>query len=348
MTSPPEMTPEGGLDAARILRFACEFGTVKWKDVRVRRGAWLSLRSTRSREKDTMLTQRQVRQLWGFGGARIVKEHAERTRRCFADDGVPVLIAARNEEEDLPATLLALSWSSIPVRPVVVVNGTTDATAERAERMGAVALESSLCFKMASLQHGVATIDPGGRLGPLLFTDADTLVGSSWAEIMVRRCRADSRPVVTLANSVFSHGESWLADAARSARNVAIDQLRRVRRQPSIAHGDNMAIDFAGSTAALEAYANIDPARFIGEEEEIVRRIVRAGGECRSETGKKAIVVTRGDRFNFADLLHIRRDPGHKRRAARYAEYGEVKPFVESDEDENPANFPANTTSMTP
>lgn len=274
-----------------------------------------------------MLGRRQVRHLWALDPGQIVEDHSDRTRRSFADDGVPVFIAARNEEDDLPATLLALSWSSVPVMPVIVVNGTTDATAERAERMGALVLEAPVNFKMAALQYGVARIDPEGRRGPLLFTDADTLMGSTWAETMADTCRAGSRPVVALANSVFSHGESWPADVLRSARNIAIDQLRRVRHRRSIAHGHNMAIDFAGSRAARDAYASIDPARFIGEEEEIVYRILQAGGECRSDTSFRAMVVTRGDRFNLSDLWRLRRDPGHQGRTARYAEYGDVKPF---------------------
>ncbi|WP_116112638.1 hypothetical protein [Austwickia chelonae] len=290
-----------------------------------------------------MLALKQVRQLRKFDGADVVAAHAPETRRRFStDEGIPVLIAARNEESDLPATLLTLSWSSVPVSPYVIVNGTTDATAERAERMGACVLESTQSFKMAALQHGVATLRErrGGR-GPILFTDADTLVGLEWAAVMARTCRAWSRPVVTLGNSVFTHGESGTADMLRSVRKVMVAEVRDRRGQRALAHGHNMAIDFADSAEAFSAYLDIDPARFIGEEEEIVERLLDVGGEWRPALGSKTLVITRGDRFVLSDLWQLRSDHTFEQRRQRYAEYGEIKPFIRAED-------PASTEMVSP
>lgn len=275
-----------------------------------------------------MLSLRQVRRLRGLDGRRIVADYGPSTRERFRPEGVPVVIAARNEEADLPATLLALAASTMPVAPYVVVNGTTDATAERAEAMGATVLHSEVSFKMAALQLGVATVLDSGRTGPILFTDADTLVGRRWAQIMATTCLARTTPVVTLGNSVFTHGESATADALRSARKVLLAQALQARGKQARAHGHNMAIDFARSRRAVDAYLSIDPARFIGEEEEIVARIRAVGGTWRPALSVGALVVTRGDRFRVADLWRMRRDPDFTARRARYTEYGDIKPFV--------------------
>lgn len=283
-----------------------------------------------------MLPWNQIRRLRKLDGADIVADYAEMTRRRFSREGVAVVIAARNEEADLPATLLTLAGSTLQLDPYVVVNGTTDATADRAQRMGARVLHSSISFKVAALQCGVSAIAKTSAGGPILFTDADTLVGPTWAATMARACRTSGSPVVTLGNSVFTHGESLAADALRSARKLTSAQLRQRRRLRPRAHGHNMAIEFAGSAAALDGYLAIDPARFIGEEEEIVEGILAAGGQWRATHGLDALVVTRGDRFNVSDLWQLRRDRDFTARATRYIEYAGIKPFVPDDSPSQP------------
>lgn len=60
-------------------------------------------------------------------------------RQKFEDSNGPgVLIAAHNEEANLPLTLAALAIQWRPVRPIVISNASTDRTSEIAEEMGAI------------------------------------------------------------------------------------------------------------------------------------------------------------------------------------------------------------------
>lgn len=275
-----------------------------------------------------MLRLEEIRRIRGMGGADVVRTHGPRTRGLLrAPEGVPVVIAARNEQEDLPGTLLALADSLRPVQVWVVVNGTTDDTAARAEEMGAHVLEGLIPSKMASLQLAVRTITQRGSSGPILFTDADTLVGPRWAQVMAARCRAADRPVITLGNALFWDGDSRAADLIRNARKIAHAGRTQLTQRCAIAQGANLAIDFAGSEEALANYLAIDKSRFIGEEEEIVNTILAAGGSWRNAYGMGATVVTRGDRFDLMSLWRLRGDRDFSVRRAMYAEYGDVRPY---------------------
>ncbi|MCB1251881.1 MAG: glycosyltransferase family 2 protein [Austwickia sp.] len=274
------------------------------------------------------MTVGQVRQLRAVDGAQIVKTRSRETaRQLFRADGVPVVIAARNEQDDLPATLLSLAASSVPVQTWVVVNGTTDDTAARAAAMGARVLECPVPSKMASLQYAVREITADAARGPILFTDADTLVGPRWAAKLAAAARSPRVPVVALGNAFFTHGDSCLADALRNIRKAIVSHRCARRDERIIAQGANLAIDFGGSRAALDSYLSIDTRRFIGEEEEIVHRMIAAGGMCRNVLHRDVAVITRGDRFALADLWRLRNDRSYSQRCARYQEYGDVRPY---------------------
>jgi len=275
------------------------------------------------------LSLREVRRLRSATGAEVVHDHAAQTRqRLFNPRGIPVVIAARNEAEDLPATLLTLSRSQQAVQVWVAVNGTTDQTAARATAMGARVLECPIPSKTAAVQMAVAAIHRRAAGGPILFTDADTLVGPGWAGTLAGVCRAEHAPVIALGNALFTHGDSAVADMVRNARKVALSHRAERRGRPAIAQGANMAIDFAGSARALDCYMSIDPTRFIGEEQEIVARVLAVGGVCRNAISREATVITRGDRFRFLDLWRLRKDDDFSLRRARYQEYGEISPYA--------------------
>lgn len=278
-----------------------------------------------------MIAVSRVRSLRRIEGGELARRYAVTTRdKLFAAGGVPVVIAARNEQDDLPATLLALSWSTVPVKVWVALNGTSDATGERAEMMGAKVLDCPVPGKMAALQSAVTVITDESLRGPILFTDADTLVGPRWAHVMSATARAQRLPVVALGNAVFSHGDSQVADLIRNVRKVAIAQRNVRQGRRGLAQGANLAIDFADSEAALTSFLSIDAQRFIGEEEEIVARILACGGEWRNALSRDATVVTRGDRFGVRDLWRLRHDRDFSQRRARYAEYGPIRPYAAS------------------
>lgn len=85
---------------------------------------------------------------------------------------LPVIIAARNEELQIGRNLDVLSRQLQRVEPIVVVNGSTDRTADIARQAGATVLESPE-GKMPALQEGLRYL--GKRaLNSLLILDADS------------------------------------------------------------------------------------------------------------------------------------------------------------------------------
>jgi hypothetical protein len=86
-----------------------------------------------------------------------------------APDGLTILVAARNEEERIGATVAALR-REFPEAEVIVVDGRSeDGTAERAEAAGAAVLRIERLGKGEALSAGERAAPPG----PLLLCDAD-------------------------------------------------------------------------------------------------------------------------------------------------------------------------------
>ena len=86
-----------------------------------------------------------------------------------ASDGLTILLAARNEEERIGATVAALR-REFPEAEVIVVDGRSeDGTAERAEAAGAAVLRIERLGKGEALSAGERAAPPG----PLLLCDAD-------------------------------------------------------------------------------------------------------------------------------------------------------------------------------
>lgn len=261
----------------------------------------------------------------------IVGNYSGVCRESFrARDGVPVVIAAYNEEADLPATLVSLSRSTVPVAPIVVENGSNDRTEEFARTMGASVLSKPRPAKMSALQLGVELArdqNPSNTL--VLFTDADTLVGPRWAEGMLRR-RAELQKyaaVVLCGGLVIAHGKSPLVDRLRTVNLAIKDRARLINAAPPIARGSNMAIDFGPDNVLYEAYQQLLPNLFYGEEQAICDAATEAGGQVVAALGSDVTVMTRGDRFSsIRECLESRR--GHQARQEVYlSQYTNFRPY---------------------
>lgn len=258
----------------------------------------------------------------------LVVRHGHETARSFSGrDRVPVVIAARNEEDDLPRSLLAMSRSTVAVEPIVVVNGTDDETAERAQAMGARVVHCEHPFKLAALQLGTSSLIDDGHEGPILYTDADTFVGRRWAERMAYHASNEARtPVVALGGVAF-FGSSLAFDVARSAR-LFVKNHNRVRLGSAMpAVGSNMAISFGGNQDAVEAYMSLPRNLFIGEEQAIVDTLVSRGGVVISDPSLLATVLTRNDRHNLLQLKRSHSATTAADLTASYPEYEGVVPY---------------------
>lgn len=245
---------------------------------------------------------------------RLIGEFSEYTSETFNEHGVPVVIAARNEEKDLPATLISLAGSSREVWPIVVENGSQDRTAEVACMMGAYVLRCNQPFKMAALQTGIHELGTQSRLcEPVLFTDADSLVGSTWAEALYEAVEGDELKCAS-GRSVVDHGPSATADFLGTLAMDVQDLKRIMSRQHPVGRGDDSAINFAGNMEAVSTYLSINPKFFIGEDDKIFGILgKRHKAKFTKVLGSSAAVSSRGDRFKNASDRFFCVLPGWKK-----------------------------------
>lgn len=128
-----------------------------------------------------------------------------------------VLIPARNEEESLPGVLGALERAGHGYRPLVVDNGSTDATARVARERGAAVVSEPRPGYGRACQRGIAELARAGRPPRVLaFLDADDRRGPSELPRVVepvrggradlvlgRRRRGDGVPVHAAAGNAL-------------------------------------------------------------------------------------------------------------------------------------------------
>ncbi|MFZ2125171.1 MAG: glycosyltransferase family 2 protein [Candidatus Saccharimonadales bacterium] len=231
----------------------------------------------------------------------LVEKFSDYTLDNFSEKGIPVIIAARNEEKDLPATLIALAGSTCEVWPIVIENGSIDKTYEVAKKMGAHVLKSKLPFKMAALQTGVNELNRLYRLDePVLFTDADSLVGPTWAETLSNAVNGN-KLMCASGRAIAEYGPSKIADCLGTFAMDSQDLKRFVYKEHPVGRGDNSAINFADDQDAIATYMDINPKFFIGEDDMIFDILEKQhNAKFKKVFGRFATVSSRGDRFKKA------------------------------------------------
>jgi poly-beta-1,6-N-acetyl-D-glucosamine synthase len=145
--------------------------------------------------------------LVAFLVASLLLDHQPRLSVIQPTTGVTILIAARNEEEGIGATLRYLAEQDVegPCRVLLVDNGSTDRTVDVAE---AEALASGLPLtiltertpgKNNALNTGLRFVQT-----PLVITvDADTLLHRSAVRLLLARYESSPEDVVAVAGSVL-------------------------------------------------------------------------------------------------------------------------------------------------
>jgi glycosyltransferase involved in cell wall biosynthesis len=155
----------------------------------------------------------------------------------------PVLIAARNEAGHIGHTLDVLSHQIAGVEPIVIVNGTTDNTADIARITGATVIES-VEGKMPALQAGLRYL--GKRaLEPVLVLDADSHpLSKKWSGHMTAELQELPRksPSMAWGPYVF-HGEINPAlGALFSATSMRVSWQDRHKERPRTIRGGNTGL----------------------------------------------------------------------------------------------------------
>lgn len=113
--------------------------------------------------------------------------------RCGYRARVVALIAAHNEEEQLPGTLASLAAQSLPLeRVLVMADNCTDSTVALAEAAGVEVVETvdNSARKAGALNQGIALLDPHSY-DYLLQIDADTELAPDFVEAAVAELESD-------------------------------------------------------------------------------------------------------------------------------------------------------------
>lgn len=278
---------------------------------------------------------RHFNQLRATDGEQIVVNKGEHTREQFEaaridPDAVPVIIPAQNEAEHLPATLLTIAESEVPLIPIVVVNGPQkDNTEELANEMGAKVLIREQSGSIGAKQDGIRYIEAelGSRGILTLFTDADTLVRPGWAGRMRQLLHENDigTGVNVWGRGIYTHGKSKAVDVLRSTAQPIKQSTRRALGKLPRGMGYNCGLLYDPNGAMKQEIfkLELDPRIFLGEDIALRDAVHRAGAHIVSNLGFAATVVTMGDRMgSLRDLLQSQR----KRDAARIASYREQYP----------------------
>jgi hypothetical protein len=216
---------------------------------------------------------------------------------------IPVVICARNEEEDLPATLVSLAMQEDSgVVPIVVDNGSSDDTVERALKMGVKVLHEEVPGKNGAFTKGILYArEEFGETAPILYTDADTIVGSYWANALANRTRhmneSNSRRGALLFGSIFiRHGKSPITDAVRT---FDIYKRQLERRRLGLAPGARgPSTGLILSEEGVESLAQLPATLFPRQDSSVRDALIEAGSAAGATLSSHGVVVSRGDRFS--------------------------------------------------
>lgn len=246
----------------------------------------------------------------------LVEEMSPFTRAAFDIDkpaeaeAIPVIICARNEQQDLPAALFSLAMSECAVFPIVVDNCSLDETALVAKRMGAQVLQFDTPGKTGALKTGLEfVVNEFGVEATVLATDADVVVGAHWASAMKRTSDSLVEETGNHNNAVYGqvinrHGESALTDVIRTIYPSYRQIVRLLKDQPIMARGNNTV--WALSQDNYEALMAVPDNIFVGEDAAMRDAVIATGGTTGLCVSPAGAIVARGDRYSsLSDLYRV-------------------------------------------
>ncbi|HUD10090.1 MAG TPA: glycosyltransferase family A protein [Candidatus Saccharimonadales bacterium] len=244
------------------------------------------------------------------------------------------IIPALNEANSIGRTLASLDKDL--VEPLVVVNGSSDATEPVVRSYGLTPLVLPEAGKLPAIQEGLRYI--GRRaLDPILLTDADSVprYPHLWPNVMVAALDPEGASVVA--------GRSGIIDAHPLVTFVRNFRLRQVAHETASTDemmpvGYNMAIRLSDEKV-LESVLAL-PHVWPGEDRLLAETIVNAGGNGRQLASKESTVLASA-RYHTSLLyrvLHGRQsavdlaEEGYKTRRASSAEFsywgGVLEPYA--------------------
>lgn len=211
----------------------------------------------------------------GLSGARSVPRLSTNSPRVKCGPRVSFVIPARNEEAHIAECIQSLRRQRIDVgREIIVVdNGSTDATAERAARNGA----QVVCEPRPGLAFARQAGLDAARGEVLIYVDADTRFPEGGAQAIVDHFDRDPGLVGLSAAFGFHDGRTIdnLGNAIfQSILNPAVNLFLRRTGRPEVLIGSTIAV----RTSALRLAGGVDPDfQFYGEDTVLALRLRTRG-----------------------------------------------------------------------
>ena len=206
---------------------------------------------------------------------------------------IDVVVPAFNEEGYLENCLRALQRQTVPVRPIVVDNNSTDQTATIARDYGV-----DVIFEA---QKGIGRAKKTGLLSTrsdlVLMTDADTVVPPNWAKLLTAPLPNPDKLGVVFSPALF-HDADTLGLKLYSAISVSGKFLVWALQRP---HYQGASCAF---TAPIRDIMASNPHPQAGEAGRIFKDIRAAGGEIKWIWNPEAFVQTSARRVREKGLLN--------------------------------------------
>jgi glycosyltransferase involved in cell wall biosynthesis len=223
---------------------------------------------------------------------------------------IPVILAARNEEQTIGGALDRLAEQHGQVEPIVVVNDTTDRTADIAIAMGAHVLESDP-GKMRAIQTGLRYLGKAA-LGNVLLADVDGRpVSRHWGQRLHGELTGlpGESPAIVWGPVVFCQDMNLLVGAACTAASMRVSWADRHDKDPRTIRGGNAGLRLADAET-LESLLELDNY-WPREDVAIYDTVMSHGGNARVSFHPEAWMKTSGIRITdtLKALIHDRRHP---------------------------------------
>lgn len=260
-------------------------GKHHWKDLQT----IATLFSTYLRlQRDTRLSSQEFLNTYGnsirSGFPKSIKEGA-----------TPVLICAWNEANELPRLLRALSFSDVPVKPIVVDNNSTDGTGDIARDLGAHVIFEHEQGLMPALITGFRSLVHDENVQEFLLTDADSYPLPTWASSM-NEISVGSVSGGMVGGPVIYHG-GFMRDTARNI-SVMLGDIMYHASGKVMVRGANGLIKFGTNGAIAHCLANdLEPKIGINTDKYVRDSVRSAGGEVVGNLALGASVFSSGDRY---------------------------------------------------
>jgi glycosyltransferase involved in cell wall biosynthesis len=224
----------------------------------------------------------------------------------------PVLIPACNEALRIERTLDSLACQSIEVDPHVIVNGSTDRTADIARATGATVLESEH-GKMRAIQAGLRHLGKSA-LEPFMILDGDTRPFSKgWSSCMTSEMRQlpNHQPAVVWGPVAFEDDINPLVGTGITLYTSAVSWADRHDDDPRTIRGCNMGLSLR-SDEVFEELLELDNF-WPRQDVAIYDTVMQPNGISKVIFKPQAWVNTSGHRYQILKMarkqLQDRRHP---------------------------------------